>query len=455
MRAKERIPMKPAVTPKRHAPPVPKAPRSKGQPLDAATRSFFEPRFGHDFSQVRVHADQDSARSAVALGAAAYTVGNDIAFAPGKYSPGAEGKGLLAHELAHVVQQDGAGNMPAGQAELERQANGAAGNIVAGMPAPIGEKSAPPGQPQFQKSDNAHPGAEPKPEEYIASHKGLLFLDREKLASDLMGLAWQSSVHYKFVLQVLQTLSASDRIEVAGFFCKQASDSFLRDTALKPEGRDFLSAVANLLPDKDHQRERVTHIVAAGPQEEREKERVEALETIKKGKSKTLDVNLYTKYEGEDRTEMLLESTAKSREQRKETDLAFSMENFEDIAATLAEIAKQTGAKDFVRALHLLGHGAENHFGFGKYFYSSENLKEYKTGLLAPFMAEHGTVHLEGCNVAAGEAGKKYMKEIGRIFFGDKKSGYIKGNACEALNLVGAGISECDPRTLRWPSDFK
>jgi hypothetical protein len=82
--------------------------RSPGQPLDAETRAFMEPRFGHDFSQVRVHTDAKAAESARAVNALAYTVGRDVVFGTGQYMPGTSGgKRLLAHELTHVVQQDG------------------------------------------------------------------------------------------------------------------------------------------------------------------------------------------------------------------------------------------------------------------------------------------------------------------------------------------------------------
>lgn len=77
-----------------------------GQSLDAATRAYFEPRFGHDFSRVKVHNDTRAHASAHAVQAAAYTVGSDITFAAGQYQPGTTaGKRLLAHELTHVVQQ--------------------------------------------------------------------------------------------------------------------------------------------------------------------------------------------------------------------------------------------------------------------------------------------------------------------------------------------------------------
>lgn len=80
--------------------------RSSGQMLDASTRSFMEPRFGHDFSHVRVHTDAQAAESAQAVNALAYTVGNDIVLGSGQYAPQTNaGRRLLAHELTHVVQQ--------------------------------------------------------------------------------------------------------------------------------------------------------------------------------------------------------------------------------------------------------------------------------------------------------------------------------------------------------------
>ena len=80
--------------------------RSPGQPLDATTRAFMEPRFGYDFSRVRVHTEGEAARSAKAIGARAYTAGSDVVFAAGHSA--ASDTNLLAHELAHVVQQSGA-----------------------------------------------------------------------------------------------------------------------------------------------------------------------------------------------------------------------------------------------------------------------------------------------------------------------------------------------------------
>jgi len=81
---------------------------SSGQPLPDASRQFFEPRFGHDFSGVRIHNDSVAAKSAQSINALAYTTGNNIVFNEGQYAPGSDsGNRLLAHELTHVVQQRG------------------------------------------------------------------------------------------------------------------------------------------------------------------------------------------------------------------------------------------------------------------------------------------------------------------------------------------------------------
>ena len=80
--------------------------RSTGQSLDAETRAFMEPRFKHDFSRVRVYTDGTAAKSAQAVNALAYTVGQSVVFDAGQYSPHTnEGRRLLAHELAHTLQQ--------------------------------------------------------------------------------------------------------------------------------------------------------------------------------------------------------------------------------------------------------------------------------------------------------------------------------------------------------------
>jgi len=78
-----------------------------------------EPRFGHRFGDVRVHTGEQAAESAQAVGAMAYTVGNQVVFGKGRYQPSsAEGRHLLTHELTHVVQQAGARESPSKQIEV-------------------------------------------------------------------------------------------------------------------------------------------------------------------------------------------------------------------------------------------------------------------------------------------------------------------------------------------------
>ncbi len=80
--------------------------RAPGRPLDGDVRTLMEPRFGHDFSRVRVHTGALAEASAQAVGALAYTVGNQVVFGNGQFDPSTRaGRRLLAHELGHVVQQ--------------------------------------------------------------------------------------------------------------------------------------------------------------------------------------------------------------------------------------------------------------------------------------------------------------------------------------------------------------
>jgi len=82
------------------------SPLRGGAPLDAASRAFFEPRFGHSFGNVRVHTGPEAAAAARSIDARAFTLGRNVAFAAGEYEPQSErGRSLLAHELVHVVQQ--------------------------------------------------------------------------------------------------------------------------------------------------------------------------------------------------------------------------------------------------------------------------------------------------------------------------------------------------------------
>jgi hypothetical protein len=77
-----------------------------GSPLDPGARTFLEQRMGADFSDVRVHTGPGADESAGSIGAQAYTVGTDVVFSSGAYQPDSpSGRHVLAHELAHVIQQ--------------------------------------------------------------------------------------------------------------------------------------------------------------------------------------------------------------------------------------------------------------------------------------------------------------------------------------------------------------
>jgi hypothetical protein len=97
--------------------------RGGGSPLSASTRDFFEPRFGADFSRVRVHTGARAADTAKSIHAKAFTVEQDIVFGQGQYAPeSADGQRLLAHELTHTIQQAGNRASPKLQRKPDRPA---------------------------------------------------------------------------------------------------------------------------------------------------------------------------------------------------------------------------------------------------------------------------------------------------------------------------------------------
>ncbi|MFZ1985106.1 MAG: DUF4157 domain-containing protein, partial [Desulfatitalea sp.] len=110
--------------------------RGIGDPLTPGLRAEFEARFGHDFSGVRIHTDPQATQSAEALNAQAYTAGRNIVFGPGQYAPGRRsGRFLIAHELAHVVQQEQGDGAPGMQ---YRQEPGAVVAPSGATPRPVG-----------------------------------------------------------------------------------------------------------------------------------------------------------------------------------------------------------------------------------------------------------------------------------------------------------------------------
>jgi len=121
--------------------------QSPGRPLRPATRAFMETRFGHDFSQVRAHYGPRAAETAKQISARAYTVGRDVVFGAGQYAPGTRrGIGLIAHELAHVIQQGGSDSSARTPGALQRQFIGDEPMPEVPDPRDPGTKSAPKGK---------------------------------------------------------------------------------------------------------------------------------------------------------------------------------------------------------------------------------------------------------------------------------------------------------------------
>ena len=148
--------------------------RSSGQPLDARARSYMEQRFGVDFGHVRVHTGSKAAESADAVGALAYTVGQNVVFGDGQYAPETEhGRMILAHELAHTIQQGGhlQGSLP-NKLEVsdpddaaEREADTVARRVASGQAPALSPnelavlaRQAPPAAPAPAPAPCANPG---------------------------------------------------------------------------------------------------------------------------------------------------------------------------------------------------------------------------------------------------------------------------------------------------------
>jgi hypothetical protein len=120
------------------APSAGEPPPDGGRPLDPSTRLFFEARFGRDFGGVRIHTGVGASQAARSISALAYTVGSNVVFGDGRYDPASHaGQRLLAHELAHVVQQGaggagGAAVVAPAEHPAEREADRAADRVLSG-----------------------------------------------------------------------------------------------------------------------------------------------------------------------------------------------------------------------------------------------------------------------------------------------------------------------------------
>lgn len=186
----------PAIAP----PVVHRALAAPGRSLERAVRAPFEARFGHDLSRVRVHDDRLAAASARAVAAEAYTVGPHVVFAAGRYAPAsAAGRRLLAHELAHVVQQGPAARVPSGPLPVGRPADPAereadAAERTGGRPRPLRRRLA---ALRRKATVNASPVLEPVRKDakaclvhLHADEKNALTVAKEEYKNRCANLVW-------------------------------------------------------------------------------------------------------------------------------------------------------------------------------------------------------------------------------------------------------------------------
>ena len=148
---------------------------SSGKPLEPALRQSMEQRLGHDFSGVRVHTGVNAQQSAQDVNAQAYTVGNNIVFGAGRFSPGTQaGRRLIAHELTHVAQQ-GASRMRLQRAPEEMKSTG--------RPSPGQCEPAPPRMPEPWKAGRKTKDKDVEIEYYLVTNPGYFCDMRPKTAA--------------------------------------------------------------------------------------------------------------------------------------------------------------------------------------------------------------------------------------------------------------------------------
>ena len=209
-----------------------------GRPLDSSLRAFFEPRFGFDFSRVRIFSDQQAAWSAQSMGALAYTAGPNIAFSGGLYQPGTDdGRRLLAHELTHVVQQGHAAAMDGRSAE-----------VAVGRTIPAIQRDTPPGGTQ----QNIPPGATKQGGPLSVTKR----YDPDNASREEVVQALTNYLIKELALQGTRQLAVTDRVRWAVLKLFQGNpvgygslDARLSKGGLPESPADFAKMVGRELPD--------------------------------------------------------------------------------------------------------------------------------------------------------------------------------------------------------------
>jgi len=125
-----------------------------------------------------------------------------------------------------------------------------------------------------------------------------------------------------------------------------------------------------------------------------------------------------------------------------------------ELADEVKKQARLTEVAPFIREIHIWGHGKPGYFKFGRELIGAENLKKLGTGTLGRYVKPETTIYLKGCNAAAGDQGKAFMYQLGRIIFGGK-TGYLWGNRRPVISLMGVDQSQGDPVKYKYPTDFK
>jgi hypothetical protein len=201
------------------------------QSLRGNDRALFEGHYGAALSSVQLHDNDAAAAQADQWQASAFTIGNHVAFARGAYRPNSVGGHLLlAHELAHVVQQQDAAPPDATDAVATH------GESDADLAAFSGR---PPTSRLHTQAIQRNP-QHSTPAELIDSFTSWGNLDEEALGQRLFDLAWMSPDHYDFIVQVMDELGWGDRDDVASAFVRSARDDNLDEFARPANGRAML-----------------------------------------------------------------------------------------------------------------------------------------------------------------------------------------------------------------------